>query len=226
MKPFFSMLKGSDQDIADAIRKRLQPVFVERRFHDGQMLWHEGETNGCLTDLLEGQVKIFRPMPEGHQATVYIFGPGELFGFMPIFDDAPYPLSAQALGPVRVRLVSRERLTEAVRSDPEIALLLLKQLSRRLREAFSQIEVLSTRGVLMRAALALHSLPMTDGSILTIPVASHEYAALYGLSPESFSRAITQLVDAGILHRLGTPRKYQLLRPDALNDLVRGKLEL
>lgn len=225
MKPLTCMYQASDADLATLIRQRLEKVFVQRTFSDGHLLWKEGEMHGLLVDLLEGRVKIFRLLPEGRAVTVYLFGPGDLFGFMPIFDETPYPVYAQALGPITVRTVSPEHLISAVRQDPDLALLLLRQLSRRLREAFSQIEILSTRGVLLRVAIAMSSLipqgHVATDAILTLPVASHEFAGLYGLTPESFSRGITQLVEAGILHRIET-RKFQLRKPDALQALVRG----
>jgi len=64
---------------------------VPRTFKAGELLWHEGDTNGMLVSLVEGRVKIYRLLPNGNSVTNYLFGPGDLFGFMPLFDDAPYP---------------------------------------------------------------------------------------------------------------------------------------
>lgn len=195
---------------------------VARTFAAGELLWREGDVDGMLVSLVEGQVKIFRVLPGGSSATSYIFGAGDVFGFMPLLDDAPYPACAQAIGPVRARVVTRAGLREAVRGDPDLALLLLKQLSRRLREAFDHIEVLSSRGVVRKVAMALTALladeTRQDGAaILTLPVASGEFANLYGLTPESFSRGITELVDGGVIHRLGI-NSFQVLKPAALRE--------
>lgn len=220
--PFLSHDAGFTAEIG----RILETYFVSRTFKAGELLWREGDTNGMLVSVVEGRVKIYRLLPEGNAVTNFIFGPGDVFGFMPLFDDSPYPAYAQAIGVVHARIVTRSRLHDVIRHDPDLALLLLKQLSMRLREAFDHIDVLSVHGVVNKVAMALVSL-MTDdpgrGSlkILTLPVSSGEFASLYGLTPESFSRGITQLVEAGVIHRLGV-NSFQVLKPDALFQQARS----
>lgn len=220
-----SRLSGSSPIFQDAgfaaeIGRILETHFVSRHIRAGQLLWREGDTNGMLVSLVEGRVKIYRLLPQGKAVTNFIFGPGDVFGFMPLFDDSPYPAYAQAIVDVHARIVTRSMLHEAIRQDPELALLLLKQLSRRLRDAFDHIDVLSVHGVVRKVAMALLSL-LTDDSgrgglkIVTLPVSSMEFASLYGLTPESFSRGITQLVEAGAIHRLSV-NSFQVLNLDEL----------
>jgi CRP/FNR family transcriptional regulator len=207
-------------DLLIEIRKALEPHFSDRTFKQGEFLWSEGDTDGMLVSLVSGQVKIYRLLPEGRAVTMYIFDSGELFGFMPLFDDAPYPAYAQALGDVQARVISRSAIHNIVRQNPDIGLLLLKQLSRRLRESFDQIERFSTHGVVPKVAAAIVTLlrdadHMNGMDIATLASSSHEYAALIGLTPESFSRGITKLVDMGILHRLGA-NSFQVLKKEDL----------
>ena len=94
-----------------------------------------------------------------------------------------------------------------LKENADVALFLLGHLGKRLRAAFDQIERLSTRGVTSRIAGALISLSAAAGrnhelEIVSLPVSSQDYAALLGLTPESFSRGITRLADRGIIHRL------------------------
>ena len=223
-----SRAQTSDAGITAEICHMLKPYFALRRFKDGELLWREGDTEGMLVSLVEGRVKIYRLLPEGNATTNYIFGPDDLFGFMPLFDDAPYPAYAQAIGDVRARIVTKAKLHAAIRQNPDLALLLLKQLSRRLREAFEHVDVLTVRGVARKVAMALTSLftdtPDCDGTgIVTLPVVSGEFAGLYGLTPESFSRGITRLVDDGVILRLGN-NSFQILKPDILRRLARPEL--
>ena len=189
------------------IERVLSPYFVKMHFNTGHILWNEGETAGRMISLITGKVKIFRPLINGKQAAIYIFGPGDTFGFMPFIDGSPYPASAEVVEDVEALVMTREKLHTAMRQDPEIAVFLLNHLAKRLRSAFDQIERLSTKGVIPRTASALISLSVPSGGgkdleIITLPVSSREYAALAGLTPESFSRGITKLVDMGIIHRL------------------------
>lgn len=189
------------------VERILSPYFLKMRFRAGHILWTEGETAGRMISIITGKVKIFRPLANGKQAAIYIFGPGDTFGFLPFIDGSPYPASAEVVEDIDVLVMTREKLHAAMKQDPEIAIFLLEHLATRLRGAFDQIERLSTRGVLPRTAAALISLSVQSGDsrgleIISLPVSSREYAALAGLTPESFSRGITKLEDMGIIRRL------------------------
>ncbi|MBK7770990.1 MAG: cyclic nucleotide-binding domain-containing protein [bacterium] len=74
----------SDPGLTAEITRILGPHFMPRTFKPGALLWREGDTNGMLVSLAEGRVKIYRLMPDGNSVTNYIFGPGDVFGFMPL----------------------------------------------------------------------------------------------------------------------------------------------
>jgi CRP/FNR family transcriptional regulator len=210
-----------ETDFFKEIERVLAPYFVRAHFRSGHILWNEGETAGKMVTIIQGKVKIFRPLADGKQAPIYIFGPGDTFGFLPFIDGSPYPASAEILEDTQALVMTREKFHAAMRQNPDVAIFLLGHLGKRLRNAFDQIERLSTRGVLPRTAAALVSLSVRPGKnenseIVSLPVSSREYAAFIGLTPESFSRGITRLVDAGILHRLGG-NSFQILDPERLN---------
>jgi CRP/FNR family transcriptional regulator, dissimilatory nitrate respiration regulator len=206
--------------LAGEVRALLAPYAHHRMFEAGSLLWREGDDSGLLVALESGRVKIFRTLPTGSTVTIYLFGPGDVFGFMPFLDGQPYPASAQALDEATGLVVSRTDLRAAFERDPQVALALVRLLATRLREAFERIERTSVPEVLPRAAAALASL-LPEGrevdalTIVELPVRAREFAAAIGIVPESLSRAITKLVRAGVLHRLG-PRKFQVLDPSAL----------
>lgn len=170
-----------------------------------------------------GRVKVYRLLPTGRTVTVFIFGPGDVFGFLPFLDGQAYPASAQALDEVEARVMSRDELVSAVRSDPELALAFVSFLGQRLRDAMERIERLSTPGVLPRVAAALVALlpgsddPAGAGHILRLPVSGAEFAAAIGVTPETLSRSITKLVSRRILHRLGHGR-FQVLDVEGLRQ--------
>jgi CRP/FNR family transcriptional regulator len=198
----------------------LAPHSHRRVFASGDLLWREGDDDGMLVAIESGRVKIFRVLPNDDTVTLYLFGPGDMFGFMPFFDGRPYPASAQALEEVTAMVVSRADLQSAFRKDPGVALALVRLLAIRLRQAFDRIENLSLPEVLPRVAAALATLvpeeaPAGPLLVIDLPVRSSEFAAAIGVAPESLSRAITKLVEAGTLHRLA-PRRYQVLDLPAL----------
>ena len=194
----------------------LAPHFRPRRFPAGTVLWRAGETPSMVVAIETGHIKVYRALPGGNVAALYLFGPGELFGFLPFLDGRPYPATAEAIDDVRARTMSREGLLRALRENPAVALPLFSFLGRRLREAFDRIELLSARGALPRVAAALAALLLEGdrgtATIASLPVSSGDFARALGITPESFSRAVTDLVEAGVLHRLGRGR-FQVLDP-------------
>ena len=201
--------------------KALAPYFRVRRFPAGTVLWHAGEQASMVVAIESGNVKIYRTLPSGAAAALYLFGPGELFGFLPFLDGRPYPATAEAVGDVRARAMSRGEFLRAIREAPEVAMPLFSFLGRRLREAFDRIELLSARGALPRVAAALAALLQEGGrgttAIVALPVPSGEFARALGIAPESFSRAVTDLAESGVIRRLGRGR-FQVLDPQSLRN--------
>jgi CRP-like cAMP-binding protein len=140
--------------------------------HKPASSWREGETSGLLVALETGRVKIYRLLPTGRAVTVFIFGPGDVFGFLPFLDGEPYPAYAQALEDTQAQVMSRDELLSAVRADPQVAITLIGLVGRRLREAMRHIESLSSPGVQPRVASALAALLPPGSSGCPCPAAS------------------------------------------------------
>lgn len=191
-----------------------------RHFKKDNLLWREGDTSGMLVSLRTGRVKIYRVLPNGRLVTLFLFGPGNVFGFLPFLDGQAYPASARALQDVEAEVMPRTALLQAIRSEPDLAVTLLGLLGRRLRASFDVIQSLSTPGAQSRVALALLALiPPGESepppSLVRLPVSAHEFAGALGLVPETFSRALTGLVRDGIVQRAGSGR-YRVLSLEAL----------
>lgn len=217
---------GPRDSLAQEARELLAPHSRRRTIAAGDLLWREGDDAGQLVAIENGRVKVYRVLPNGNAVTLYLFGPGDVFGFMPLLDGRPYPASAQALEDVTAMVVSRADLLGAFRTDPEVALALVRLLATRLRQAFDRIERDSVPEVLPRVAAALLTLapavtPAGQVLVLDLPVRSSEFAAAIGVAPESLSRAITKLVESGALHRLA-PRRFQVLDLAALRREASG----
>jgi len=209
---------GVREDVFERLRKHAR----RRTFRKGTLLWREGDDDGLLVSLVSGRVKIYRVSPTGGVVTLFLFGPGTTFGFMPFLDGAPYPASATALTDVEADVISRSSLLAILRDDPHVALFLLQHLARRLRESMERRTQNAFHGAAARVAGALLDLrptaPLIGGeNVLTLPVSAREFALGVGVQPETFSRAVTHLVEAGVLRRLGA-REFEILDEPALRS--------
>jgi len=199
--------------------KIFAPYFHARRYPPGTALCHAGEPASAVVAIDSGHVRIYRMLPNGNIAALSLFGPGEFFGFLPLLDGRPYPATAEAVDDVLARTMSREGFLQGLRENPSMVSQLFSFLGRRLREAFDRIELMSAHGAIPRVAASLaamlHGHSGGTTTIVSLPVSSREFARALGIAPESFSRAITGLVEAGTIHRLGRGR-FQILDPQSL----------
>ena len=214
-----------EQDFGGELRRLLGSHMHVRRFTRGQLLWREGETAGLLVALRTGRVKLYRLLPAGRSVTLFIFVPGDVFGFLPFLDGGAYPAFAQAMEPVEAEVMARSTFEQVLRAEPGLALEFVTLIGRRLREAFDVIQSVSTPGARSRLASALVALvpetPTLDGRPhVELPVASHEYAHALGMEPETLSRALSGLVKQGILRRV-RPRRLEVLDLPALERVAR-----
>ncbi len=208
--------------------KALVPYLHPAGYGPQHVLWNEGDKDGRLVVLDSGRVKILRHLLNGKPILVYVFGPGDVFGFLPFVDGGVYPATAITMEPVEARVMSRAKLRQALRAEPDLGLMLLATLGRRLRDAFVRIGDASIRDAMVQTSAALVSLATSEElqrplCVVEIPGPSYSLAEQVGLTPESFSRALTRLVNAGVLHRMG-PRKFQVLDVESLRNAAAGRL--
>jgi len=209
--------------------KVLEPYLHARHYKAGQVLWTEGEVSGRMVLLIQGRVKAVRVLPDGSSVLLYVFSRGDIFGFLPFVDGGPYPATAIAVDDVDARVMSRSELRQAIHEDPPVAMVLLGALGKRLRQAFGRLGDQAQRSSIARVAAALSLLlPAIDHAATTlidVPHPIHDFAKDVGMTAETFSRAVTQLVEAGVLHRLLSPR-IQVLDVQRLRSIAAGHNDL
>jgi len=215
---------GTDlADVVDQVRQLLRSHLHPRRFRKGTLIWREGETSGILIAIRTGRVKIYRLLSTGKSVTLFLFGPGDVFGFLPFLDGGAYPAYAQAIEDVEADVLPRSALLQALHADPSLAIALIALLGRRLREAMDLIQSLSTPGVQSRVAAALLALlaegPASSPLVVMLPVTAQEFAGAVGIAPETLSRALRHLEDDGILAREG-PGHYRVLQLESLEQVA------
>lgn len=210
-------LSGAAQEVMELLAQWLQP----RSYAKGAILWHEGDRADRLVLVDAGRLRAYRQLPDGRKVTVLQIGVGEVLGFAPFFAEGGYPATVETMEAVKIRFVVRNDLLRAMR-EPRVAMALISFLTQRLRRAFDTIEQLSLHRALPRVAKGL--LPLMKGGdfrFVTVPQSSRTFAESLGLAPATLSRTLAQLVQLGVLHRLG-PRKFQVLLPGELSRLTEG----
>ena len=129
-----SLFKDLSADQLAALLSRLK----ERRIRKGEVLFREGEPGDELFVIREGSVLISKPIVGRAEQVLARFGPGDFFGEMSLFDQAPRSATVQAETETLMFCLDRESLQHLIKASPDAAAAFFFRLAevfiRRLRE--------------------------------------------------------------------------------------------
>lgn len=213
----------------DAARvSEIAEIASRRRVGRGELIFAEDEPATGLHAVLSGRVKVFKSGPDGREQILRVWEAGEIFGEAPALWGGYYPASAAALDASDVLWIPRDRLLDAIRRDPELAVGLLAAMSQRLHHLTGLVEELSLREVPARLAGYLMQLPaVREGSetFVELDVFKAQLAASIGTIPETLSRALARLSREGLI-AADSAKRIRLLDPEGLEDLAAGRRRL
>jgi CRP-like cAMP-binding protein len=141
-----------------------------RDFPAGAVIFEEGDPGSRLYVIQAGQVRIVK-RTGGRAVTLARLGPGEFFGEMALLEHQPRSATAVVDEAARILELDEAAFERIVAERGEVALRILKRLSRRLREANRQIRNFLSADAECRAVALLRALagPPGDGGFRPIP---------------------------------------------------------
>ena len=106
-----------------------------RTFKAGDVIFKEGDDAKSEAFLVhEGKVEVRKNLG-GEEKLLRVLGKGELLGELALFRNAPRSATAIAADPVTLLLIPANRLDAMVRTNPALALAIIKDLSGRMLAA-------------------------------------------------------------------------------------------
>ena len=148
----------------DAESVALQQRGVKREFARGSALFHERGAPDRVYVVLSGFVKLSRLSEEGREVILAIRGPGDLLGEQSAIDGSPRSATAVALDPVTALVSPASDFMAFLQEEPHVAIVVLRTLSHRLREAdISRVE-LSVQDTVARVAARIGELAERFGT--------------------------------------------------------------
>jgi CRP-like cAMP-binding protein len=102
----------------------------------GDVVFRQGDPGQDLYLVLDGTLEARVASPDGAtEVVVGRFGPGDVFGEMALFTEAPRSATVRATSDTRVVRLPRARFLELARLEPAVTLLIAARLSERLQSA-------------------------------------------------------------------------------------------
>lgn len=184
------------------------------RCSPGHLIYLQDTEATCFYYLKKGRVKSFIQSADGAERVLNLYRAGSLFGEASFFDELPRVSSAIALTPCELVPIDRELVTQAVATDPELAMSMLKYLARTVRLLSGQLDDMAFRPVPWRLARFL--LSYADQSSF-VRCTQEEIASSISASRVTVSRALNQFARKGLL-TLGYG-EIRIRNPDGLKRL-------
>ena len=204
--------------------QRVASIMVEKSYSRKSIVFHEGDHGDTLYIIKGGRVKIAKVAIDGREKTLTILQPGDFFGEMAIFDNMPRSATAEAIdNDVRLFGLNKKDFERLIHEFPSIALRIMKDLTRRIRQINQQVEDLAFKDVHGRVSSTLFQLLETEediaGQTLTrLRMTHQDLANMVGSSRETVTRALNRLQNEGIIAI--SHQQIQILDRDYLSESV------
>jgi CRP/FNR family transcriptional regulator/CRP/FNR family cyclic AMP-dependent transcriptional regulator len=194
---------GLFSSVDDADLTSIASLLIERRFPKHKTIVEEGLPGDYMYIIREGRVSVSKLSEDGREKILEFLEAGAFFGEMSLLDNAPRSASVRALTEARVLALSRSDFLNVLRRSPDLAMAVIQELTRRLRQIDEQASSLSFQRVKERTQGLLRRLAKEEtqrqGRRAT-PV------DMIGTSRETVTRALKGLRETGWLEKEG--RRY------------------
>jgi CRP/FNR family transcriptional regulator len=202
-------------------RTRIAAVARSKTFEKGAMIFEEASPSEFFYTIASGRVKVFKMTPAGKDVILELFGPGDPFGAVAVYEGRPFPASAVALEETTCLMIPRQAFFSLLEQHPTLVRGLLLGLTHRLIELTNRLAELSGGRVEPRFARLFLKLaaemgrPDRGGTFIPMALSRQELADMTGTTIETCIR---------IMSRWG---KQDLVRTekDGFTVLDRGALE-
>jgi SulP family sulfate permease len=126
----------------------LQACMEPRHLKTGQLLFEVGSKSDEIFFIMQGEVRLDIPLPDGHQHHIATHHQGDFIGELGFLDQRPRIDSATAITDVDVLVLSRSRLDELADHHKRLGVSLMTEIARvlasRLRQSNDELRVLES----------------------------------------------------------------------------------
>ncbi|MGI9951160.1 Crp/Fnr family transcriptional regulator [Moorellaceae bacterium AZ2] len=192
-------------DLTEEELKKIADLAITKRYRKNMYIFLEGEPGTAFYFVKSGAIKLFQVLEDGREKILHFVREGEIFAEVVLFDGGPYPATAETLEDTEVGCIHNRDMEELLRHNGEIALKIIKVMSRRLRQAQSHIRDLALRGAYGRMASALLQLAEEYGKdkggkiVIDLSLSQQEMANLIGTSRETVARILAEFRRLGAI---------------------------
>jgi CRP/FNR family transcriptional regulator, cyclic AMP receptor protein len=196
---------GLFRDLTEEELTRVQSITTRHHYDRGEYVFMEGQTREAVYFVERGLIKVFKVDSEGREHIVNILGVSQMFPHVGLFDDSPYPGTAEILSSATLLSVRSKPFEELLLDNPETMRKLMKVLGKKILQLQGKLHELAVYdthdrvSALLRHFAEEHGQIQSDGIHLKLPVTHAEMAQMIGSSRESVNRIWNEFRRKGIV---------------------------
>jgi len=172
----------------------------------GSVLFSEGDASNRVVLLVSGRVKVSSFAEDGHETVLGFRGAGDVLGELAAIDGEGHLATVTVVEAGDALVLSGERFLAALAEQPGLAMVLLRSIVGRLRDADRKRAEFTALDVVGRVAHRLVELAERYGEAsgdvvrISLPISQRELAGWVGASREAVNKALQQLQARGFIN--------------------------
>lgn len=191
-------------------------------YKKNETIYAEEETPKDLMCIIKGKVKIFKNGVGGRSQIIRMVRPVQNFGYRAYFAEEPYVTNASAFELSVICLISMPLIEKLVKTNPQLALYFIKELSTDLGIADERVVSLTQKHIRGRLAESLVFLLENygleeDGATISIYLSREDLANLSNMTTSNAIRTLSTFVDERIISLDG--RKIKIIDENQLRKI-------
>ena len=184
----------------DALQNILENSTLQN-YESGRTLVQQGEMPSHVYVIVEGGVRTLRTNIDGDEATIRMLESGDTCMEAVLFMGGPSPIAVQIIKKSQLMLIPGNFVKSFVLKDQQFATNLLKIVTHHYKNAIHQIDAMAIKTPVQRVGyyfLQKHIEQGPDNMDFELPFKKSTIANHLGMTPETFSRALSQIKKMGV----------------------------
>lgn len=182
----------------------LSSVLQREQFSKNKLIVRAGDKTQTLYVVLSGRIKVAMGDEHGKEVVLAILRAGEYFGEMALLDGGSRSANVSALEACELLTLSKHEFHQCLENNFSMAMLVMRGLVKRLRDADKKITSLALMDVYGRVArFLLEQAEFIDGQrTIAKKIAKKDIANMIGASREMVTRVMKDLEVRGMIEVL------------------------
>lgn len=187
--------------IPDADLRAIETLSVTRTYPKNTVIINEGDQANAMYLVVTGKVRVYVSDESGKEFILNTMGPGDYFGELALLDDEVRSASVITTEKSTFSIIYKDDFSKVILSHPNIALVLLKNLSNTVRQLTENVKTLALQDVYGRIRKTLMSLAVDRNgeTLIEERLTQQDIANRIGSSREMVARILKDLSLGGYI---------------------------